>query len=95
MPRSDPPHVWVDRKTATAAEAFARTFREWRASGAESQTISYAGPHAKYAVFTWARPPGETVAIAHRVDSSRSRRAIVASRTLRGCFDERSIGMRT
>src|SRR5437870_12395414 len=92
MPRSDPPHVCVERKTATAAEPFARTFCEWRASGAESQTISNPGPQAKYAVLTWARPLGETVAMAQSRDASRSLQAIAARRVPEGCFADRSTG---
>jgi hypothetical protein len=37
----------VERYTATAADRFARMLREWRASGADSHTISNAGPQAK------------------------------------------------
>jgi hypothetical protein len=69
--------------------------REWRASGAESQTISNSELHAKYAVLTCARPPGETVAIAQSFDSSRSLRAIAASREVGGCFEDLWIGIGT
>jgi hypothetical protein len=78
---------------ATATEGFARTFRECRASGAESHTTSNSGPHAKYAVFTCARPPGDTVAIAQSVDASSKRRAIAASRDAGGCLEARATGM--
>jgi hypothetical protein len=68
IPWSAPPHVCVDRYTATATEGLARIFREWRASGADHHTISNAGPQAKYAVLMCARRPGETVAIAQSFD---------------------------
>ena len=48
--------------------------------------MSNVGAHAKYEVFTWARTPGETVAMAQSVDSSRRRRVIVVKRRAEGCF---------
>src|SRR6266508_3092892 len=63
------------------------------ARGSESQTMSNSGLHAKYAVFTWARPSGGTVAIAQRVEASSRRRAAVANRAAAtGRFD-RSIAI--
>src|SRR2546423_4105583 len=69
-------------------------FREWRASGADSHTISNAGLHAKYAVLMCARAPGETVEIAQSLDSSSSRRVIATRRLREGCLAMRLTGMR-
>jgi len=92
MPRSRPPQVCVERNTATATDAFARTLRECCACGADHHTISNWGPHAKYAVLMCARPLGETVAIAQSVDAPSRRPASAASRVAGGCFAARLIG---
>src|SRR5438128_11266582 len=68
-------------------------FRECCASGADSQTISNAGPHAKYAVFTWARAPGDTVAMAQSFDWSKRRRVVAARRLAGGCLAVRRTGI--
>lgn len=92
IPRSLPPHRSLERNTATATDGFAPTLGESRARGAESHTTSKSGPHAKYVVFTCARPPGGTVVIAQGVDASSKRRAIAANRDAAGCLDEHSTG---
>src|SRR5438094_5280023 len=55
MPRSRPPQVCVERNTAIATDAFARTLRECCACGADHQTISNFGPREVRGVDV--RPP--------------------------------------
>src|SRR6266545_294682 len=95
MPRSRPPQVWRVSKTAMATERCRARLREWCASGAESQTISNRGLHAKYAVLTCARPSADTVAIAHRDAASRRTLAIRRRRAGEGCRSIRLIGTLT
>src|SRR2546421_11500165 len=59
----------------TAAELFRVRLREWRESGSEIQTTSNRSLHAKYMWLTWARPPADTVAKAHRGEAFISLRA--------------------
>ncbi len=63
-----------------AREELVRRLREWPASGAEIHTSSNARLHAKYAVLTCARPPGDTVAMAQSVEAFRRPRATPAIR---------------
>lgn len=84
-----PPQRCVERKTATATEGSARYVAGVARIRRRPQTISKAEPHANYAVFTCARPPGDTVTIAQIVDSPRSRRAAAARREAGECFEVR------
>src|SRR5439155_25089719 len=68
-------------------------YREWRASGGHSPTLSTNGPHPRWPVFTSARVPGDTVAIAQSFDWSKSRRVIATRRLADGCFAIRRTGI--
>jgi len=64
--------------------------REWIESASEIQMTSKRSLHAKYMWLMWARPPGDTVARAHRGEAFINRRATRSSVTDENRRDLRS-----
>jgi hypothetical protein len=74
----------------TAAEELRARFLEWRESASEIQITSKRSVHAKYIWLMCARPPGDTVAKAHRGEASMSGRATRSIRSDENRRDLRS-----